>query len=488
MYAPVLRSLDSTIPPRPRFFSEEDCRTLAQRLFSLAEGGGDTRVMIVSKWTGHIRWARNHISTAGEQRNNTIQVERTVRGAHSRQLITNDLSDAGLVAAMRGAERMAALHQEAAQSDLHDAAEALTPGPHIFSESTYQLNAARRADAARRLTKFAAEAGMRSAGYVQVSAHGMAILDSTGHSQYFSYTQAQYSVTVRDPKGTGSGWAGMDHYDWSKIDGEQLSEVALDKCLRSRDPVRIEPGRYTVILEPQAVSDFVGQLFHTAFTDGYLIGRGLNEGDAMTFHAPGPFQRTLTEPYYSMIGSKVVDERITVTTDALDPLLGYPPFSVDGGNVYHPATWIAHGVLTDLAYSRGYAMSTLAKNNGLPNPGGFRMSGGQTSPDEMIATTKRGLIVTRFDNVVLLDTRSALFHGYTRDGLWLVENGKISHPVKNLAFTESPLFSLNRVEHIGPAQRVFHPMADDLMAIPTPVVVPTLKIQDFSFTSLSDAV
>ena len=83
------------------------------------------------------------------------------------------------------------------------------------------------------------------------------------------------------------------------------------------------------------------------------------------------------------------------------------------------------------------------------------MSGGNTSIDEMISTTKRGLIVTRFDNILPMDRRSQVYRGLTRDGLWLIENGKISKPVKNMVFTESLLFALNNVEQLGPPQRTF---------------------------------
>jgi predicted Zn-dependent protease len=187
-----------------------------------------------------------------------------------------------------------------------------------------------------------------------------------------------------------------------------------------------------------------------------------------------------------------VDPRITISADPMDPDLGFPPFapwgeSVTRTEVYHPATWITNGVLTALAYNRQYAVENLAQAVGLPNEGAFRMSGGETSIDEMITTTKRGLLVTRFDQITLLDLTSLLLRGYTRDGLWLIENGKISKAVKNMAFTESPLFALNNLDQLGVPQRVYHP-AMGRVALPQPVVVPPIKVRDFSFTALSDAV
>ena len=120
--------------------------------------------------------------------------------------------------------------------------------------------------------------------------------------------------------------------------------------------------------------------------------------------------------------------------------------------------------------------------------GAFRMSGGPTSIAEMIATTKRGILVTRFDRVEQVDRRSVLYRGYTRDGLWLIENGKITKPIQNLVFTESILFALNKVEQLGTPQRVFHPKDPEWWNTPSPVIVPPLKISDFSFTALSDAI
>jgi predicted Zn-dependent protease len=304
---------------------------------------------------------------------------------------------------------------------------------------------------------------MVAAGYVQVSAHGRAVMDTWGKYLYYPYTTAQFSVTVRNPQGTGSGWAGVDWNDWTRIDTATLSEIALDKCLRSANPVAVEPGRYTAILEPQAVCDLCQFLINN-------LDRSLAEGGT------GPFAAGNQQ---SKIGQRVMDPRISISADPMDPDLGFPPFSVNG-HVYHPVTWIQEGILKELAYFRPYGIRNLGKNSGLPNSGAFRMSGGTTTVDEMIATTERGLLVTRFSDLQVIDPNSVLVEGYTRDGLWLIEKGKIAKPVKNFRITESPLFMLNNVEQLGAPQRVFHPDA--------PVIVPPIKARDFSFTSLSEAV
>jgi predicted Zn-dependent protease len=476
-----------TVDDRPRFLSEADCRDLLRRLARVATGGGVTTVIVNSHWRGGTRWGRNQVTTSSEVNTNDILVVRNVNGAAGWEWI-NDTTDVALVASARRAERLVTLNAERPNFDLV-AELPLEPaaGLALFSNATYQLTAAARAAAALKSIGQAKTAGLLSAGYIEVAAVGIGAFDTLGRVRYFPYTQARYSVTVRTPTGNGSGWAGIDHHDWGKIDAATLTATALDKCLKSQNPVRVEPGRYTTILEPQAVGDFVGQLF-------------LCWPDAMARSTNG--QRNLGPFFLSegrtKLGLEIVDERITIRTNPSDPDLGYPPFDPFGNEfwndpfvfpVYHPTTWIERGVLTELAYDRTYAISTLRKNTGLPDPRSFHMSGGDTTIEEMIATTKRGLLVTRFDQIMLLDLTSQLYRGYTRDGLWLIEDGKISKPVKNLAFTESVLFALNRVDSLGVPQRVFHP-GEFLPAqpIPQPVVVPPLKISDFSFTSLSDAV
>jgi predicted Zn-dependent protease len=329
---------------------------------------------------------------------------------------------------------------------------------------------------------------MWAAGYIEVSATGKARLSAIGKGErqlrrdlYYPYTMAQCSVTVRDPKGTGSGWAGVSWNDWNRVDAAHLCAVALDKCLKSRNPVRIEPGRYTTILEPQAVFDLTKIIFRYCLSRQWAESKG-GEREVTLSGPPREISPFAANKGHSKIGERVIDERLTVTMDPMDPDLGFPP------SVYTPVTWIQDGVLKELSYSRDYAVRVLGQDTGgFPNHGAYKMTarGTPTSIEEMILTTRRGLLVTRFWGIPIhtpLDWTSLLTYGYTRDGVWLIENGKISKPVMNFRFTESPLFVLNNVEQIGIPQRVFNPDPE------CPAVVSALKVRDFSFTSLSDAV
>jgi predicted Zn-dependent protease len=179
----------------------------------------------------------------------------------------------------------------------------------------------------------------------------------------------------------------------------------------------------------------------------------------------------------------VIDSRLTLSADPADPEGGFIPFHIWGAP-YYPVKWIDRGVLRDLSYSRGYALARLGADKGLENSLSFRLTPAPGVPtatvDEMVASTERGLLVTRLSGVDVLDLRSMLSTGYTRDGLWLIENGKITKPVKNFRFAESPMFVLNKVEDIGVPQRVFRPDFS--------YYAPALRVSDFSFVALADAV
>ena len=448
----------------PRFLSNEACKELQDRILAMASGQGVTNIGINSEWTGNLRWARNAITSGGDTRENTISLGRTMFGAGG-TATTNSLEDAPLRETVRRAED-ATVFSFRALDTYPDPPKDMLPisSPRIWFDKTYQLDADARGRVAKELIDPAKEAGYLSAGYIEVNARARAVRDSLVLSRYYPYTTAQYSVTVRDPEGTGSGWAGVDFNDWARIDTKVISATALDKCARSRNPVAVEPGRYTAILEPQAVCDMWAP----------IMGRPLTR--ALAEMGGGPF--TLGRGQ-SKIGLKVLDERITVSADPMDPDCGFPPFDWQG-EPFVQTNWIENGVLKELSYPRFYAIGSLGKESGLPDSLAFRISGGTTTVDEMIATTKRGILVTRFNNLRVLDDSSMLLAGNTRDGLWLIENGKISKAIKNFRITESPLFMLNNLVQLGIPQRTFRPSA--------PAVCPAIKVNDFSFTGLMDAV
>ncbi len=468
-----------------RIISEAECRAIAERTFAFASGGGETKVSLLSWWNGELRWARNRMSLAGDRRDLRVIVRRTV-GVGEGNVVTNQVDDASLEAAVRAAERSALLsprieHPPAYEPPLPRGE---WPEPTTWSDATYSLSTEARGDVARGLVESAEAKGMLSAGYLEVRAGARMAISSLRadgaaglwDTPYQKWTQAQCSMTVRDATGTGSGWAGLSDYDWNAIDAKALSERALAKCLASRNPVALEPGRYTVILDSQAVADLMDVFANSLSRQKAEIGQGpwaLAKDEALNL-------------WRSKLGLKVADSRITISHDPGDPELGIVPAEP----WMEPVTWVERGMLTSLAYDRPYAVEKVNENTARRGMIGYRMSGGETSVEEMIRTTKRGLLVTRFSNIRMLDGTSLVSTGLTRDGLWLIENGRITKAVKNFRFTESPLFMLNSIEQLGKPVPVFRPVKDpyERNAPLTPAIVPPLKSRDFSFTSTIDAI
>jgi Predicted Zn-dependent proteases and their inactivated homologs len=469
-----------------RILSREDCDEIFQRVKSFAKGGGETEVTVSSWWQGELRWALNHVNLASDRRDSTVTVVRRIHNGMLGGAMTNQLDDRSLEAAVRAAERGSGM-----SSDMgHDAGfhpelpEYQRPDGAIWSDVTYGLSTERRGEVARTLIAPAEAKGMLSAGYLEVRAASSAVLgdafpelrrrsgSAMWEEPYNAWTQAQCSTTVRDKRGLGSGWAGLSSFDWTAIDAGALGARALEKCIASQNPVALEPGRYMVILEPQAVAGLTELLVPTFMRERPEVQQA------------GPWLLGLDDAtglWRSKLGLKVVDERITISHDTADPALGIVARQTEQpGKV----TFIDRGVLTALGHKLETDIATLRGSHHLRDLTGYRMSGGETSVEEMIRTTRRGLLVTRFSNV---RGGSTLATGLTRDGLWLVENGKITKAVKNFRFTESPLFVLNAIEQLGTPVPVFRPTLEEGGAL-TPAIVPPLKVRDFSFTSTIDAI
>jgi predicted Zn-dependent protease len=266
--------------------------------------------------------------------------------------------------------------------------------------------------------------------------------------------------------GAGSGWAGAAARDIGSIDGAALAASAIDKAKRSVNAVAVEPGRYTVVLEPTAVGNLVQLL---AFANN---ARQADEGRSF-FSKPGGGTK---------IGMKVVDDRVSLVSDPQHPVAPGVPFDGDGLPT-RKVNWIENGVVRDLSYDRYWAQKT--SHAPVVFPGALQMAGGSQSVADMIASTERGILVTRFWYIRPVDPRTILYTGLTRDGTFLIERGKVTKAIKNLRFNESPVFLLNNVEALGVPQRV---SASESGSAGIPIVVPAVKARDFLFTSLSDAV
>jgi predicted Zn-dependent protease len=423
-----------------------------------------TRVAISSGQQGNTRFAVNQISTAGDTYNASVSVQSSY-GRRTGGSSTNRLDDDALRAAVQMAERLARLSPE-------DPEALPVLGPQRYdesqgwSEATASLEPIERSTAVQRIAAPARAANLMSTGYLEANAGSVAVASSRGLFAYDRSTSCALTTTVRTPDGTGSGWAGGAHFDWTRLDAAAFGARAIEKAKLSRSPVGIEPGRYTVILEPTAVGNLV-QLIA-----GALSARAADEGRSFFARAGGG----------NKVGLKVVDERVTLLSDPLDPDAPAAPFTAEGLPLSR-TVWIENGVVRNLAYDRFWA----ERQSRVPtSPGGtLRMTGGTATTDEMIASTRRGLLITRFWYIRPVDARTILYTGLTRDGTFLIENGKITRAVKNLRFNESPIFMLNNIEAMGAPVRV---SASEAGGAGTAIIVPPIKVREFTFTSMSDAI
>ena len=448
----------------PIVLARAECEDIAQRALKLSKADS-CRVSIGSSYQTNLRFADNQISTSGISDDASIGIS-SVFGQKRASVNTNDVSPEGLARAVAQSEALAKLSPDDPE---------LLPelGPQNYAtisawfDSTATLSTDDRAQTALTSLEPARKAtDLTVAGFIDCSASATALGTSAGLFAYHRSTGANYTLTVRTSDGTGSGWIGADQNDWSKIDFRDIATRAIAKARASRNPVAIEPGRYTVIFEPQAVSDLIGSV------RGAMNARFADEGRS-------PFSKSGG----TKVGERIMDSRVTLLTDPSDPQLLGSPFDGEGLPVKRQV-WVENGVLKQLSYTRFWAQRTGNVPNGGSGfggggfGGGLKMLGGDSSMDAMIAASERAVIVTRLWYLRAVNQRTLVYTGLTRDGTFLVENGKIARSIKNFRFNDSPLFLLNNLEAVGAAVRVAEGGS----------VVPSLKARDFNFTSLSDAV
>jgi predicted Zn-dependent protease len=446
----------------PRYLSRADAEALAQKVLSFTTAD-EARVNLNSATSGNTRWAANQVSTSGDTYDSNV----TVTAAFGKQVAsatTNRFDDEGLRQVVQTAERLARLVPEDPEYLGELPVQQYLPVEPYF-DATANLTPEARARAVMQIAGPAARQNLVSIGYLSHFTGSNAVANKRGLFAYARGTNSSLTTTVRTPDGTGSGWAGGGENDWSKLNVAALGERAIRKAELSRNPRAVEPGEWTVILEPTAVANLVNLMVFS------MNARQADEGRSFFSKQGGG----------NKIGEKFVDERVSIISDPADPRIAANPFTGEG-LPNNRTTWVENGTLRDLVYNRFWAQRNNRQPTGLP--AAYRMSGGNTSVEEMIRGTERGLLVTRMWYIRPVDPRTILFTGLTRDGTFLVENGRITTAVKNLRWNESPIFLLNNIEAMSEPVRVSGSEDGEGGA----VVVPAVKARDFTFTSLSDAV
>ncbi len=438
--------------------SKDDAQAILKKALSFSKADECT-VNLNGSEGGNIRYARNAVSTAGDISQKSLGVSSSF-GKKSGVATINEFDDKSLEKAVRRSEELAQLAPENPES-----MPLLGPQNYLesitYRPSTAALNPDKRADDVAKSLKVAKEAKLEAAGFLENTTSFNAMMNSKGLFGYNRDTDVSFSVTLRNQQGTGSGYVNKSYNEYSKLDTLSLTKIAASKANGSVGAKAIEPGKYTVILEPLAASDIMAPMFQG------FDARSADEGRSYMSKRGGG----------TRLGEKLFDEKVTIYSDPLDPDLPFSTFSGDG-RPQNRTVWIENGVIKKLAYSRYWA----EKKNVEPQAPAPRMvmQGGSSSVEDMIKNTEKGILVTRFWYIRNVDPQTLLLTGLTRDGTFYIENGKIQFPIKNFRFNESPVIMLNNVEELGKQERS--------RTENSVLYVPAMKIRDFTFTSLSDAV
>ncbi|MBI1941998.1 MAG: TldD/PmbA family protein [Acidobacteria bacterium] len=421
----------------------------------------ETEALISSTTYSLTRFANNTIHQNVAEEGGSLSV-RAVADKRTARASTNQFDEASIRQVCEAAIGLARLQPP--DPDLLP-----MPGPQTyrsvdrFDLATSALSPQARAETVRNVIGRAEKENLTAAGVYSSGARAVGIFNSRGLATFHEETVSEFSVTMLDE--SSSGWAKKTSPESGELEPEVLAERAARKALESREPREIPPGSYTVILESAAVLDLLGFLF---FDFG---GLAVHEK-----------RSCLTD----RLGQKIFGENINVRDDVYHPLQAGEPFDGEG-MPRRRVTLVEKGVVKNVVYARqtAHKVGAEATGHGFPLPNEFGeapmnivMDGGRASLEDMIASTERGLLVTRLWYIREVDPYQKILTGMTRDGTFWIENGKVQYGVKNFRFNQSVIAMLEKVEMMGPPQRTAGEESFEM-------VVPAMKVRDFSFSSLT---
>ncbi len=445
-------------------WTQEQARALTDRALAMSKAE-QTFVAVTGSERASVRFARNSVTTAGAT--SSVSLAITSRfGKRSGTVTTARFDDASLQTALRNAEEIARVSPENPEAMPFLGPQTYAPVAAYFDDVASATPEWRASSVATAIA-LAKQREVVAAGFVETQAAMQAVASSAGLFAYDRYTAADYNLTARTPDGSGSGWASKSFNRLSLLRPDALAETAIGKAALARNPASIEPGTYTVVLEPAAVADMVAFMLFSA------TARQADEGRSF-FARKGGGNR---------IGEQIVGDSVRIYSDPAHPLAPTVSFDEEGLPLER-RVWIDKGVLQDLFYSRFWAQKMGKKPT--PSPSNVIMDGGTASMSDLVAGVERGLLVTRFWYIRPLDPQTILLTGLTRDGLFLIEKGKVTRPVKNMRWNESPVVALNNIDAMTAPERVVS--GEGLGGSGLALVCPAARIREFRFTSASDAV
>jgi len=441
--------------------SKEEAQALLKKVLSYSKAD-ECEVGLNGRDVGNIRTALNQVSTAGQVSTLSLAVSSTF-GTKTGTSTTDEFDDAAIERCVKRSEELAQL---APPNREH--VPMLGPPAEPFKESiefnkdTAAANPDTLADLMGTSLKVTKDANLVAAGFLENMVGFNAVMNSKGLFAYNKSTNVVFSVTARNHDGTGSGYAARGFTDIKKLDTLSATKYASMKANSSVGTRAIEPGKYTVILEPVAATYMLENMFR-------FDARMAEEGRSFLSKKGGG----------TRLGDKLLDDKVTIYSDPFNPDLPGATWDREGLPL-EKTYWIQNGVVKNLSYSRYWADKKGVKP--VPNPSNIIMEGGDQSLEDMIKSTERGVLVSRLWYIRNVDQQSLLLTGLTRDGTYYIEDGKIKFPIKNFRFNESPVIMLNNVEALCKPERSIS------VESYRSYMIPPMKIRDFTFSSLSDAV
>jgi predicted Zn-dependent protease len=457
--------------------TQNEAQKLAQKLLGFSTFP-ECQVAITASEQAYTRFANNGITTASLNLRHNVSIVVT-RDGRTGSYGVNDLDDASLRSAVARAEELAATAPPDPER-LPALGPQRYPETHDLDEATAIARAPEMIPHVKTIIDTALKQKLVAAGLIERSHRVSAIANKAGLFGFHRSSDSQLTTTFRMADGSSSGWAGQPSTRLAAIDSAKLAVTASEKCLRWRNPQKLEPGNYTVLLEPTAAGDVV-RLMAGAFS-----ARNTEEGRTFLSKRGGG----------TLLGEKVFPDFITLRSDPFDPRQPSSPWTGDLLPTSAIA-WIDKGVIANLAYDRYWATKTGKQ----PTPGGggggrggggggggfgggagsLIMEGGASTMEDLIASVDRGLLITHFWYIRGVNQQTLQQTGLTRDGVFLIEKGKITTPVMNFRFLESPVRLLKNTKQLGPAVRV-RGLEGGMM------IAPALVATDFPLPSISDAV
>jgi predicted Zn-dependent protease len=441
--------------------TQEQTKRICDRVLSYSKAD-ECIVTVSGSREGNVRFARNAVSTAGLADDTSIAVQ-VAFGNKQGAATINEFDDKSLEKVVRRAEELARLAPDNPEF-MSTVGKQDYRASQTFAKRTADIDPEYRAQVAAYSIEACRKNKLVAAGFFSDSTAFQAVGNSKGVFGHQETTNLDYTCTVRTEDGRGSGWVKRTARDASKFDAREAIEVAVEKAMRSADAKALEPGRYTVILEPAATSDLLSYMFLG------FDARSADEGRSFLSKKGGA----------NRLGDKLFDEQVNIWADPWNPDVPVVPWESRSLLARERQDIIKNGKVANLGYSQYWAKKKGVRPVGMP--GNFIMAGTDKSTAELIANTKKGVLVTRTWYIRMVDPQSVLLTGLTRDGTFYIENGKIKHPVKNFRFNESPVTMLNNIEEIGKPVVIGGDESQFSM------LLPPMKVRDFNFTSLSDAV